>query len=65
MDSPDGIWCWSWKDNPYLCRTTNDFKKIVKVGDIIIRKREVTTREKIDVHIIKEKIFVENPGEKK
>jgi hypothetical protein len=39
-------------------------KKIVKVGDIIIRKKEVTTREKIDVHIIKEKIFVENPGEK-
>ena len=39
-------------------------KKIVKVGDIIIRKREVTTREKIDVNIIKEKIFVENPAEK-
>jgi len=37
-------------------------KKIVKVGDIIIRKREVTTQEKVDVHIIKENIFVENPA---
>jgi stress response protein YsnF len=38
-------------------------KKKVKVGEIIIRKREVTTLEKIDVHVIKEKISVENPQE--
>ena len=38
-------------------------KKIVKVGDIVIRKREVTKQEKIDIQIIKEEVSVENPAE--
>ena len=38
-------------------------KKIVKVGEIVIRKREVTKQEKIDIQIIKEEVSVENPAE--
>jgi hypothetical protein len=36
-------------------------KKIVKVGDIVIRKREVTEQEKIDVKVVHEEVTVENP----
>ena len=36
-------------------------KRKVKVGEIKIRKREVTKDEKIQVNLITENVFVENP----
>jgi len=39
-------------------------KKIVKVGDFVIRKREVTKQENLDVGPIREEVTIENPGDR-
>lgn len=39
-------------------------KKIVKVGDMVIRKREVTEQENIDVGPVREEVTIENPGDR-
>lgn len=39
-------------------------KKIVKVGDMVIRKREVTKQENLDVGPIREEVTIENPGDR-
>jgi stress response protein YsnF len=36
-------------------------KKIVKVGDVIIRKRQVTKQEMLDVDLVHEDVTIENP----
>jgi stress response protein YsnF len=37
-------------------------KRIVKVGDAIVRKRQVTELEKLDIDLITEKVTVKNPA---
>jgi Domain of unknown function (DUF2382) len=36
-------------------------KKIVKVGDVVIRKRQVTKQEMLDVELVHEEVTIENP----
>ena len=39
-------------------------KKIVKVAEIIIRKRRVTEKKKIDIDIIREEVTIKHPSGK-
>jgi stress response protein YsnF len=36
-------------------------KKIVKVGNVVIRKRQVTKQEMLDVELVREEVTIENP----
>jgi Domain of unknown function (DUF2382) len=36
-------------------------KKVVKVGDVVIRKRQVTKQEMLDVELVHEEVTIENP----